>query len=132
MQFSKIFGGINPITFYCARRVRWCSCLRWDRKCSRISLEQRTRLSLVTIFREARCTFAIHPWQNEIISTAKSILDSDTDLIAIVMSNLHHLRYCKYRFYRWNFWQRHQVIYFLPKLSIITFYRYFHLYDLKN
>lgn len=47
-----------PARFIATNTVR--SWLRWDRKCSRISLGRPTKLSLVTIFREARCTYAMH------------------------------------------------------------------------
>lgn len=67
--------------------LRRCSRFRWDRK--HLLYHRRTRLSLITIFHEARCTYAMHLRQDEIISTAKSILGSDnTDLIAIEPSNL--------------------------------------------
>lgn len=78
-NFSKISEKISGIFYY--------SQFRRDRK--HLLYHKRTRLSLITIFREARCTYAMHLRQDEIISTAKSIFGSDnTDLIATEPNNL--------------------------------------------
>jgi len=72
-----------------SRPVRRCLQLRWHHKCSRISLEWRMRLSLVTIFREGRYTYAMHLCQHEIIPTVKSIFNFDNvDSIATELINL--------------------------------------------
>jgi len=87
VQFSENFWR-NIWTFY-RDQLRRCLQLRWHHKCSRISLEWRMRLSLVTIFCEGRYTYAMHLCQHEIIPTVKSIFNFDNaDLIATELINL--------------------------------------------
>lgn len=79
--FENFWGNIWHIL---SRPIRRCLRFRWHHKRSRISLERRMRLSLVTIFREARFMCAMHLYQREIIPTAKSIYNlDDFDSIAI-------------------------------------------------